>query len=1039
MNDTQEVSIKFSNTITGDSKLKDYEARLRNIYSYISAINRGQTSAIKQVKNATNDLGNEVDKTNKKTKDMKKMFETAFNVGSIYAVYRASTNLLKAFGQLANKSSAYVENLNLLEVAYANINEKTGKFNESITESSKRIEDFIAKMSDVYGLDESNLTRSFGIFKQLANAMKLPTETAENLSELMVKMTNDIASLYNLDLDRASNALQSALAGQVRPIRTATGADITEKTLQSTVDKLGLTRTISELSYVEKRLIMVISLTDQLKKSQGDYGRTIESVANQIRIMKEQWSRLSRAVGNVFYPILERVLPYLNAILMVLTEIFNLIASLMGFKMPKFDYSGLAGASDATVDLIDGMDEAGASAENLKDKLNGLRGFDKLNVITTPKDSGSSASAGVDPAIMDAFNASFGKYNDMLDEVNMKARKIRDAILDWLGFTDGTYKNLKIIAGILGAIMGYKIIKGITGIITGTSKLGKLLGTGGLYNSIKKISELLKKGTLLSTIATKAKTLVAVIKNSIPLIGGLASTITGANGLSKQFDNIDTSMGKTILHTTELVAGFALVGGPLGAFVGGLTALAIAGIKADEQLTKLAYNKLFGTLNITTEQWLDTLKTSGFALDDLSLKFESVKNTVNSLDEAFNSNMEQLGLYGIKYGELSQKIGDEDLPKITNAIQNTADNATEIVDTTTDYLLTGMKDFFKKGSSLTKEEQEQILQSIYDNGENQKNEIQSIKNRLIEIHANANAQNRDLNEEEYNEVARHLARLKELETGQVSKTNAELEFLHSSFNNKSLQLDEESYNNWKTARDKFEKEQNDIIQKNYETQYNLIMQTIKDEGLRNKSIEDLNNQRLENMKELQEGLNGYDQKIYEDLANTYADIEGKNDEFSSKQKKFIENIFKGIDIKPDEIVNKFATIGGMCSNEFNSALSRGLQNSRIKIPGTDYNASVELEYSNPFYRYANGGLPPVGQLFVANEKGPELIGQIGGQSFVANQNQMMDLLDKKMGANAQPINLTIPVQVGDEKIGTIVLKDLQNMAKTNGKPIVIGG
>lgn len=526
MNDTQEVSIKFINTVTGDSKLKEYEKRLENIYGYISSIKSGQSKATKEVKNAVEGLGKEVGKTNEKTKVLSNTMKNAFNTFGIIATIKASTKLFKTFSQLVNLSSSYVENLNLLEVAYSDVDKKTGKFNRSIEETSNEIEIFIDKMADVYGLDESNLTRQFGIFKQLANAMKLPSKEAGELSELMVKMTNDIASLYNLPISRASNALQSALAGQVRPIRGATGADITEKTLQNTVDALNLNKSISDLSYVEKRLIMVISLTEQLRNSQGDWGRTIESVANQVRIMHEQWNRLSRAVGNVFYPILEKILPYLNAVLMVLTEIFNLIASLMGFKMPEFDYSGLAGASDATIDLIDGMNEAGASANNLKDKLKGLRGFDKLNVINSPTNSGSSANAGagIDPAIMDAFNASFSSYNDMMDEVNMKANQIRDAILDWLGFTDGTYKNLKLIAGVLGTIIGLKLLGVVTGIVTGTSRISKILGSGKIFSSIKWVVKTLKDFPGISLIVVG---IIETIKGIKGLIDGTKSAFEG--------------------------------------------------------------------------------------------------------------------------------------------------------------------------------------------------------------------------------------------------------------------------------------------------------------------------------------------------------------------------------------------------------------------------------------------------------------------------------------------------------------------------------
>ena len=89
--------------------------------------------------------------------------------------------------------------------------------------------------------------------------------------------------------------------------------------------------------------------------------------------------------------------------------------------------------------------------------------------------------------------------------------------------------------------------------------------------------------------------------------------------------------------------------------------------------------------------------------------------------------------------------------------------------------------------------------------------------------------------------------------------------------------------------------------------------------------------------------------------------------------------------------------------------------------------------------YAKGGLPKAGQLFVANERGAELVGNIGGQSFVANQNQVVDLLDRKLAnANTGIQNATFVVQVGSEQIGKVVLNDLQNMAKSNGKAITIG-
>ena len=212
MNDNREISIKFDNKINGEKELQKYEERLKSIYSFVTGIEKGQQSieksksTISDIAKTTKQATKETQEATKATQKMAKQFNVAFNLTAMSSYLKSATSFFKQLTSMTQKSVNYVENINLLEVAYSNAN-------ETIDESSARIENFIDKMSEVYGLDESDLARKLGVFKQLANAMQLPTQTAENLSELMVKMTNDIASLYNLDLNRASNALQSALAG----------------------------------------------------------------------------------------------------------------------------------------------------------------------------------------------------------------------------------------------------------------------------------------------------------------------------------------------------------------------------------------------------------------------------------------------------------------------------------------------------------------------------------------------------------------------------------------------------------------------------------------------------------------------------------------------------------------------------------------------------------------------------------------------------------------------------------------------------------
>ena len=319
---------------------------------------------------------------------------------------------------------------------------------------------------------------------------------------------------------------------QTKPVR-ALGGDITQATLQQTLSNLNIDSQVSQLSYVEKRLLIIISLTQQLSGVTNDWGRTLESPSNQIRIMNEQWQRLQRNVGNLFMGMIGKVLPYLNAILMVLTEIVSAVARLLGFKIDDFDFFDESAVSGIE-DFGDGLDSATDSAKKLKQSL---RGFDKLNVITTPTDSTGGAGSGVggiNPKLMEAFNSAFDEYNKKLTEVEMKATKIRDKIMEWLGFEkhvdeetgEVTFKFKKITSGTI---------------------LGALAVGGAIYNGVKTIFKFLEKIGLLKFTG---------IKDLIKFFGG--GKLTG--GITKLASSLGMSVGTLGLVVAAIVAiGAALV------------------------------------------------------------------------------------------------------------------------------------------------------------------------------------------------------------------------------------------------------------------------------------------------------------------------------------------------------------------------------------------------------------------------------------------------------------------------------------------------
>lgn len=624
MNNETDISLKFTNKVNGQEKLERYDAILKSLSTTMKKMPKGTDLGNLQGMNNYNQILNKIsaqlDTVIKKTSKMKvanknlgNSFSSAFNVATLSAFIVALKKIYNVMGDLIKKSSSYLENINLYQVA----------FNGAYDEANK----FVNKLSEMYGLDESWAVRTVGIFRQLANAMGLAVEQADSLSYLMTQMSIDISSLFNVDVDRASQVLQSALAGQTRPIRSVTGADITMNTLQQTLNELNIDKAVNQLSFAEKRLVIIISLTKQLTQATNDWGRTIESPANQTRILSEQWERLTRAIGNVFLPIMAKVLPIVNGVLMALTEIINIIAGLVGYKQEDFDY--FTGIADSVLDLEEGLDGATESAKKLKQ---GLRGFDKLNVISTPSasTSGVGAGGGISGDILDAYNKAYKEYMDKLENVRMRATEIRDKVMEWLGFTkeidevtgDVSFKFDHITGGtVLGALaVGGAIFKGVQIIYTLLSKIAGFTGISKIFAGIGSatgITALFKDiGAGIQLIA-EGSPAGGVLKELLPALGKVASRIGGIlslvfgvfdafDGINKIIDETeDTAKGifKTIQGIAEVVAGIALFipGGQIVALVAGIT----AGVMALVDLIYTNWDAIKGWFSGVAE-WFNT-------------------------------------------------------------------------------------------------------------------------------------------------------------------------------------------------------------------------------------------------------------------------------------------------------------------------------------------------------------------------------------------------------------------------------------------------
>ena len=339
----------------------------------------------------------------------------------------------KWFAAAVKESISYVENLNLFTVAMG----------DSVEEGRE----FVATMSEIYGLDPSNLYRYAGYFNQLTDAIGMTSEASSSISLSLTKAAADISSLFNVDIETVVDDLASGMQGMSRSVRKY-GMDIRATTLQQTALTYGLTQQVETMSEADRMALRYLTMMQQAQNaidqtttsvdgatdSIGDFARNIETPANQLRIFKEQVTQLGRAIGNFFIPMLRAVLPWINGIVMALRTVLEVLASLFGFTT-EVSHSLSSGAGGVE-DLKDTVDAVGSSAEASTKKIKEmLAPFDELNVMPDPKvdtdtDAAISLDGSLNPVLLDAL-----KEMDLdLDNIRMKANEIRDRVLEFLGF-----------------------------------------------------------------------------------------------------------------------------------------------------------------------------------------------------------------------------------------------------------------------------------------------------------------------------------------------------------------------------------------------------------------------------------------------------------------------------------------------------------------------------------------------------------------------------------------------------------------------------
>ena len=382
-------------------------------------------------------------------------------IGMFYAKCFLLIRGAKALWKATESSMDYIETLNYFDAAWGQVaGNAAGEWKKAGYESaeayaksfSERAKALTGKMTgfqpDAYGnliatgmpslgLDPEKLMNYQATFGQMASSMGVASETALKLSNALTMIGADLASVKNLKFEDVWQDMASGMVGMSRTVDKY-GVNIRNVNLQAKLYELGIDAKIAKLGQQDKALLRTIILLQSTKYAWGDMADTIGQPANQLRLLQANFANLARTIGNLLLPIVSKVLPYINALVIAIQRLFSWIGGLLGIKIGGFSSSIGSAATDFgdMEDAADGIaDSTGDAAKNTKKMADNLQEFDNLNVVNSQKDSGSGGSGsggGAGGLLDDAFNDAFAEYQLAWDKAfaNMEnsAQELADKI-----------------------------------------------------------------------------------------------------------------------------------------------------------------------------------------------------------------------------------------------------------------------------------------------------------------------------------------------------------------------------------------------------------------------------------------------------------------------------------------------------------------------------------------------------------------------------------------------------------------------------------
>ena len=395
-----------------------------NLNSTFERLNKGvnrTTGSFSKFQKSNRKLNNSLSNLNK---DANRSRQAIIGLGSAFGGLKKAMLGVNAYVLGRGIAQAVTANIEMIETINL-YNNAMGMFAVSTNEA-------LMSLSAMTGLDVTNLQNRVGTFNLLARSMGVSSEKSSVLSESINRLNLDLSSLTNTSIQQVAEDLRSGLIGQSRTMYKY-GIDVTEAAIANEALAQGITKSVRNMTQGEKLVLRYIVMMKQAGISHGDFANTINTPANQLKVLKERFTTLSRTIGAIFIPILTKTLPYIQAMVITLTRLTGAIAKLVGYvatkKVENVNNDNFLGIPDDTEESIDDIGNA------LRKLQKQTMGFDEVNILADKSEVAGASTEDIGspfdieiPTLPNAFEGMRNSMETLADTMMEKLSSLVEKI-----------------------------------------------------------------------------------------------------------------------------------------------------------------------------------------------------------------------------------------------------------------------------------------------------------------------------------------------------------------------------------------------------------------------------------------------------------------------------------------------------------------------------------------------------------------------------------------------------------------------------------